>query len=289
MIPQYRFNEIISFVKRGLEDFSVSRLKSKMPWGIDVPDDPEQVMYVWFDALIYYISSTGWPEKKDFDGYWPGVQVAGKDNLRQQTAIWQAMLMSAGLPNSKQIYIHGFISVNGQKISKSLGNVVDPYALVKTYGTDAVRYYLLREIPSYDDGDYSERRFKELYNADLANGLGNLAARVAKLCETNRVTVEESTKPPPLSYKNHMDLFEFNLALDDIWQYIRQLDVQVNNDEPWKLNTEEATKRLVTYIPTIRSIGYKLQPFLPETAGKILEQFKGPTIKAQSPLFPRIT
>ncbi|MEK7522016.1 MAG: methionine--tRNA ligase, partial [Patescibacteria group bacterium] len=174
VLPSYRLKEIYDFVKKGLEDFSVSRLKKKMPWGVDVPNDPEHVMYVWFDALIYYISTLGWPkDEKNFNDFWPVVQVAGKDNLRQQSAIWQAMLMSAGLPNSKQIFIHGFITSDGQKMSKSLGNVVNPFDLIKKYGIDAVRYYLLREIPPADDGDYSEKRMNEVYSSDLANELGN--------------------------------------------------------------------------------------------------------------------
>ena len=156
VIPDRRFNEIKRFVEKGLNDFSVSRLKSKMPWGVLVPGDQKHVMFVWFDALISYISTLGWPDDIDnFNTFWPGVQTAGKDNLRQQTAIWQAMLMSAGLPNSKQVLIHGFITVEGEKMSKTLGNVIDPFKLVDKYGVDPVRYFLLREIPSTEDGDFS--------------------------------------------------------------------------------------------------------------------------------------
>jgi methionyl-tRNA synthetase len=187
VLPEGKFREIKSFVEGGLEDFSVSRLKSKMPWGIDVPDDPDHVMYVWFDALINYISTIGWPnENSQFDGFWPGIQVAGKDNLRQQTAIWQAMLMSAKLPNSAQVFIHGFMTVDGQKMSKSLGNVVDPIETANKYGTDALRYYLLAKIHPWEDTDFTWTKFVDAYNADLANGLGNLVARVAKLCERSK-------------------------------------------------------------------------------------------------------
>ena len=184
VIPNHRLKEIKTFVEKGLVDFSISRLKNKMPWGVAVPDDSNQVMYVWFDALIFYISNIGWPNnQKEFNQWWPVVQVAGKDNLRQQTAIWQAMLMSAGLKNSKQIMIHGFITANGQKMSKSLGNVIDPFKLVKKYGSDVVRYYLLREIPTFDDGDYSDQRMLEIYNSELANELGNLVSRLTTLAE----------------------------------------------------------------------------------------------------------
>ena len=146
-MPRKRYNGIIKFVEQGLRDFSVSRLKSKLPFGVSVPGDSGHVVYVWFDALINYISALGWPEgKTKFKKFWPGVQVAGKDNLRQQTAMWQAMLMSANLPNSKQILIHGFINADGQKMSKSLGNVINPFELVEKYGTDPVRYFLLREM-----------------------------------------------------------------------------------------------------------------------------------------------
>src|SRR3989344_3590019 len=156
VIPSNRLKEIESFVKKGLHDFSISRLKSKMPWGVPVPGDNDHVMYVWFDALVFYISTLGWPDSiLDFEKFWPVIHVAGKDNLRQQSAIWQAMLMSAGLPNYKQIFIHGFITSDGKKMSKSLGNVIDPFELVEQYGVDAVRYYLLKEIPAADDGGFS--------------------------------------------------------------------------------------------------------------------------------------
>jgi methionyl-tRNA synthetase len=178
VVPNERFNEIKSFVKGGLNDFSISRLKSKMPWGIEVPGDATQVMYVWFDALVNYISTIGWPDDlTKFEDAWPGVQVAGKDNLRQQTAMWQGMLASAGLPFSKQVFIHGFITAEGQKMSKSLGNVVNPYDLVAKYGSDATRYYLLGALPSGVDGDFSIKAFEETYGSKLANGIGNLAAR----------------------------------------------------------------------------------------------------------------
>jgi methionyl-tRNA synthetase len=255
-----------------------------MSWGIDVPDDPGHVMYVWFDALINYISAIGWPDDpKKFTGWWPVVQFAGKDNLRQQSAIWQAMLLSAKLPPSKQIFIHGFVSVNGQKISKSLGNTVDPYDLVKKYGTDALRYYLLREIPAYDDGDFSERRFKELYNSDLANGLGNVTARIAKLCELNHIKTEE--RPKKYNNSKYLDLYEFSVALEDIWKDIKKLDVQINHDKPWETKD---TKKLQLYINQLIHIAVALQPFLPDTAQKILDQFKGPAITSKPPLFPRI-
>lgn len=221
VIPDFRFNEIKAFVKRGLEDFSISRLKSKMPWGVAVPDDPDHVMYVWFDALVNYISAIGWPDDLEkFESYWPVTQLAGKDNLRQQAAMWQTMLMSARLSPSKQILIHGFINSAGQKMSKSLGNVVNPFDLVTEYGTDALRYYLLREIPPFDDGDFTLSRFKEVYNADLANGLGNLVARVAKLCETSEYTQMDTASSEHVSideeYSEALSQYKFSDSLSYI-------------------------------------------------------------------------
>ncbi len=292
VVPKTRYNELQSFVQSGLEDFSISRLKEKMPWGVDVPNDPEQVMYVWFDALVNYISTIGWPnDEQKFQTWWPVVQIAGKDNLRQQCAIWQAMLMSAGLPNSKQVFIHGFITSDGQRMSKSLGNVVSPFDLVEKYGVDPVRYYLLREIPPYDDGDYSERRFKELYNADLANGLGNLVARVAKLAEAAGSGLKAPQGLTPSfagEYKKALEEYRFNEALAIVWEKVKTADKFINEKQPWKLSGDKLAKALEHSITQIFEIASLLQPFLPQTSEKILDQFKGPEIASQPPLFPRL-
>lgn len=292
VIPSSKFKEIKSFVKEGLQDFSISRLKSKMPWGIPVLNDPDHITFVWFDALINYISTLGWPKNKEnFENFWPGVQVAGKDNLRQQTAIWQAMLMSAGLPNSKQVFIHGFITVDGQKISKSLGNVVDPFELIKKYGTDAVRYFLLAKINSYEDSDFTIEKFENAYNADLANGLGNLISRVAKLCETSNFNFA------PPCYENinyqiikNLDVFKFDIALKTLWSSISNLNEYLNYRKPWerKITGLSVRETLENCVLHIRSIAHDLKPFLPETAQKIEGQFKGPKIKSEDPLFPRL-
>src|SRR3990167_8180526 len=185
VVPDYRLNEMKALIGRGLEDFSISRLKTKMPWGVPVPGDGDHIMYVWFDALVGYISAIGWPkDKKKFEEFWGAkedpnaIQFAGKDNLRQQSAMWQAMLFSAGLPNSKQIYIEGFITSGGEKMSKSLGNVIDPFLMVEKYGTDAVRYSLARHIHPFEDSDVTEENIREAYNTHLANGLGNLVSRI---------------------------------------------------------------------------------------------------------------
>ncbi|MDP1743795.1 MAG: class I tRNA ligase family protein, partial [Candidatus Amesbacteria bacterium] len=293
VIPESKYNEIREFVKRGLDDFSVSRLKSKMPWGVDVPDDPEHVMYVWFDALVNYISALGWPkELKKFDEFWPGIQTAGKDNLRQQTAIWQAMLLSANLPNTKQVFIHGFMTANGQKISKSLGNVVDPIELVKKSGTDSLRYYLLAKVHPWEDSDFTWEKYNDAYNSDLANGLGNLVARVAKLCEKENFEFTADAwrfeEAPFDQVRKNLDKFKFNDALSIIWSWIGRLDQTIEENKPWTLSSEKLKARLDDYVHQIRRIATALAPFLPETSEKILAQFVGPTIKSGASLFPRI-
>lgn len=298
VVPESKFNEIKQFVKRGLEDFSISRLKSKMPWGIPVPGDDEQVMYVWFDALINYISAIGWPTNvKKFNDFWPVTQFAGKDNLRQQSAIWQSMLMSAGLPNSKQIFIHGFMTVDGQKISKSLGNVINPLEIVEEYGTDALRYYLLAKVHPWEDSDFSREKFKDVYNADLANGLGNLISRVAKLCETSNYTELEGIAKVSMhlleidEYTKAINEYRFHDALSFVWQKITVLNQFIDTEKPWELvkNQDRRTKGVLTHaIDGLQEIAVLLEPFLPKTAVYIVDQFKGPEIKAQSPLFPRV-
>ncbi|OGZ80192.1 MAG: methionine--tRNA ligase, partial [Candidatus Staskawiczbacteria bacterium RIFOXYA2_FULL_32_7] len=264
VIPEGKYNEIKEFTKRGLEDFSISRLKEKMPWGVAVPNDDKHVMYVWFDALENYISVLGWPASAKasagkpeyrFDDFWPGMQVAGKDNLRQQSSMWQAMLLSAGLSCSKQIFIHGFITVNGQKISKSLGNVINPIELVNKYGTDAVRYYLLREIPSAEDGDFTIEKFEARYNSDLAGGIGNLVARTVTMASkiqvtnyklqtnpksqiTNSKLVDEITRVK-ITWKKSLNDFKFNESLIAIWELISWCDKYINETTPWSAKSDE--------------------------------------------------
>lgn len=291
VLPNFRFNEIKSFVQQGLNDFSVSRLKSKMPWGVPVLGDDEQVMYVWFDALTNYISTLGWPEDgKTFSDFWPGSQIAGKDNLRQQSAIWQAMLLSAGLSPSKQILIHGFVTAEGQKMSKSLGNVINPFDVVKRYGTDVLRYYLLREIPSGEDGDFSYKNLEARYNSDLANGLGNLVQRVATLIinqldsqliyesdkqqatRPNDYSVGQASNKSDTEYTRAIEEFRLHDALAEIWKLIGEANVFVNERKPWaeaKENPEQFIATMTTLVAMIHHITWLLQPFLPETAQKI--------------------
>lgn len=292
VVPAGKFNEIKSFVENGLTDFSISRLKSKMPWGVPIPGDETQVMYVWFDALVNYISTLGWPEnEKEYKDFWPGIQVAGKDNLRQQTATWQAMLLSAGLPNSKQVFIHGFITVNGQKISKSLGNTINPIEVAEKYGTDALRYYLLAKINPTEDSDFTFEKFEEVYNGELANGLGNLVSRVAKLCE--KVGLTGFSEYVPTKYDvidNNLTNYQFDAAIFNLWSEIKLIDGVISKDEPWKISDKkELEEKLKLYVSNILDIAYNLRPFLPETAEKIEKQFAGPKITTSGPLFPRLS
>jgi methionyl-tRNA synthetase len=267
-----------------------------MPWGVQVPDDEDHVMYVWFDALINYISTTGWPENtEEFEKWWGtkenpnGIQVAGKDNLRQQSAMWQAMLMSAQLPNSKQIFIHGFVTADGQKMSKSLGNVVNPLEIVEKYGTDALRYYLLKEIPSLDDGDFSHSRIAEVYNTDLANELGNLVMRLTTLGEKDGLVIEPVNNKLAKTLKHHLLVadFEFNRALEEIWKDVKELNKSINDFEPWKKEAPDRKDFLTTSLVKLHQIATALLPFIPETAGKIIKSTSG-TINKSEPLFPRV-
>ncbi|MCX6794146.1 MAG: methionine--tRNA ligase, partial [Candidatus Gottesmanbacteria bacterium] len=287
IIPEFRKNEMLSFLKQPLLDISISRSNERAKnWGVPVPGDDTQRMYVWFDALNIYQSGIGfgWDEKQ-YKKWWPAdVHVIGKGITRFHAIYWPAFLLSAGLKLPKSIFVHGYFTVNGQKMSKSVGNVIDPFALIKKYGVDSIRYYFLREIPSTSDGDFSESRFKELYNADLANGLGNLTARIAKLCELNNIKVSETSTP--FSSIDHLAHYEFSLALEEIWKDVKKLDVGINTDKPWETKD---VKKIQHYVKQLKHIAVALQPFLPGTAKKILDQCKGPTIKSAAPLFPRLT
>ncbi len=293
VVPDFRFNEIKRFVERGLEDFSISRLASKMSWGIPVPNDDEHVMYVWFDALINYISTLGWPKVQgEFSDFWPGLQVAGKDQIRMQAAMWQAMLMSAGLSPSKQIFIHGFINIDGQKISKSLGNIVHPGTLIEEYGVDALRYYYLREVNPFEDSDFTMEKFKEVYNANLANGLGNLTSRIMKMAETHLekpVVIPEENNIWSAQYVEALQQFNFKKAMDDVFAKIGSLDQEIQSSEPFKLvklDPEKGRQVITHLVICLNGVAKHLQPFLPQTSLRILDLIK--TNKSpETPLFAR--
>ncbi len=297
VVPDFRFNEIKAFVERGLEDFSISRLKSKMSWGVPVPDDSEHVMYVWFDALVNYISTLGWPtDTENFEKFWANgnpTQYAGKDNLRQQSAMWQAMLMAAGLPNSHQIVINGFFTGEGGiKMSKSIGNVVNPYDVVRDYGTDALRFFVASEASAFEDSPFTMERFKEAYNAKLANGIGNLTSRIMKMADTNGVKVPEGGEvffgqdQPAVESLENFNIAEF---ANDIWTKIQNLDAYIQKNEPFKkIKTDpEAGKKDIEYLLThLRGVALMMEPMMPETSRKIKECIKENKMPSE-PLFLR--
>ncbi len=294
VLPGFRLNEIKSFVERGLDDFSISRLKSKMSWGIPVPGDDAHVMYVWFDALVNYISTLGWPDDmENFEKFWRDgtpVQYAGKDNLRQQSAMWQAMLASAKLPQSHTIVVEGFINSDGQKMSKSLGNVLAPGDFVSEYGTDALRYYVARELSLFDDSDVTPEKFKEAYNANLANGLGNLVSRVMKMAEANLDGPVAISEWEDMSeYFNLLNTFEISKASDFVWAEIGKMDVFIQENQPFKVvktDRQSGQKMIFELVVRLYSVARMLNPIMPETSAKIKALIK--TNKSpETPLFLR--
>jgi methionyl-tRNA synthetase len=300
IFPEFRKNEMLSFIKQGLSDISISRSNERAKnWGVPVPDDNNQRMYVWFDALNIYQSGIGfdWNEEM-YQKWWPAdLHVIGKGIIRFHAIYWPAILMSAELQLQKAIFVHEYFTVDGRKMSKTLGNVIDPEVLIDKYGADPLRYYFLAKFSPFNDGDFSEERFKEVYNADLANGLGNLVARVAKLCENSDYTQmgpknnHNSHLQPDHEYSIALSEYRFNDALSYIWKKITKADQLINEEKPWVLLTsdpERAKSVLAHCVDQIQEIAVLLSPFLPETAARIAEQFKGPKIVSEKPMFPRI-
>lgn len=295
IIPQKRKNEALGFIKQGLEDFSISRsVKRAHGWGIPVPNDPSQIIYVWYDALAEYITGIGWDwDLKQCKQWWPAdLHIIGKGINRFHTLYWPAMLLSAGLALPKSILIHGYITVEGKKMGKSIGNVIDPIELVKKYGAEAVRYYLLKEIPTTDDGDFSEARFKELYNANLANGLGNLISRVltmaVKYSDSKVPQIDSDPDSHPLriskkiyTWKNayqdrdkFLAKYKLHEALNAIWKYIATADKYINDNQPWELAKKDKKKLnhvLYGLLDGIHQLAWMVYPFLPETSRKIAQ------------------
>ncbi len=288
--PEFRKNEIVSFLKSGLQDFSISRSNERAKnWGVPVPNDANQRIYVWFDALNIYQSGIGfgWDEET-YKKWWPAdLHVVGKGIIRFHAIYWPAILLSAGLPLPKGLFVHEYFTVNGQKMSKTIGNVIDPVEMIEKYGADPLRYYCLAKISPFSDGDFSEEKLKDAYNSDLANGLGNLVSRVAKLCENNTVTITEK----PLSFDREVQTaigeFKFNVAIESLWAQIAKVDKRLNDTKPWKMSQTEAQEILIELVQEIRLIAYNLKPFLPTTSEIILAQLAG-EIKSNSPLFPRL-
>jgi len=294
IVPDTRKHEILSFISQGLEDVSFSRPR-KVDWpqglGVPVPGDDSQVMYVWCDALANYITALGFgTDETLYKKFWPAnVHVIGKDILRFHTAIWPAMLLSANIPLPKTIFVHGFITSGGKKMSKSLGNVIDPEELLQEYGAEAVRYYLARHISPFEDGDMTRESFKEAYNADLANGLGNLTARIMRLAETHLgAGARPEVADLPGEYTSALERFEINKAADVVWDRIQALDQKITETAPFKLikTDAEAGKKLIFELTQeLYVVGRLLNPFMPETSKKIKEAVIAN--KKPETLFPR--
>lgn len=297
IFPELRKNEMLNFVKDGLEDVSCSRDKSKVEWGVPVPDDDNQKIYVWFEALINYISALDYSENSDkFNKYWPAdVHCIGKDITRFHLLLWPAMLLSLGLDLPKHVLIHGFLTVDGEKMSKSIGNVIDPLELVKKYGIDPVRYFLLREITPTEDGDFTYEKFEQRYNADLASGLGNLVSRIITMAEKSECgikVVNEFQNPNALhaskmakkKYKEAMKILRFNEALTAVWEFISFCDKYIEQEKPWECK-EEDNIVISDLLAGLVVIAELLQPFMPETSDQITKQLKKGKSEA---LFPRL-
>jgi methionyl-tRNA synthetase len=296
ILPESRKNEILSVIREGLEDISISRPKDKLDWGIPVPGDPSQVMYVWFEALMNYITVLGYPEHEDFKKYWPAnVQVIGKDIIRFHAAIWPAMLLSLNLPLPKTLYVHGFININGQKMSKSLGNGIQPSEIINKYGTDAFRYFFLRHVPSYNDGDFSWELFDNAYNNELANELGNAVQRTAAMIKKYQDGVigqipEASHDSEPIA--RAIELCRFDRALDEIWDQVRGLNQYIDEAKPWAIAKEgddSHLREVLAYqVSCLLEIAELLSPFLPETSEKIKSVFiEGVVRPLEGTLFPK--
>lgn len=299
--PEYRKNEMLEFIKTGLQDISFSRSKELMSWGIPVPNDDTQVMYVWCDALINYITGAKiYTDDKNFEDYWTNgetLHVIGKDILRFHSLYWPAMLKSAGIAIPKEILVHGFITSGGQKMSKSIGNVVAPAEILEKYSftnaPEVFRYFFLKNINPHDDGDFTFERMKELYNADLANGLGNLVSRVIKLCE--KYLEAKSDFPPVNLEKDHSKFFhamkgyDVMLSMNYIWEKIGECDLYMQTNEPFKvikIDEVKGREQLEFLRESLYTIARLLNPFMPETSEtmkKIIKENKMP----EKPLFPR--
>jgi methionyl-tRNA synthetase len=296
IVPDSRRNEILSVIASGLDDISISRPKDKISWGISVPGDAHQVMYVWFEALMNYITVLGYPENQDFKEFWPAnVQILGKDIIRFHAAIWPAMLLSLGIDLPEQLYVHGFITSEGQKMSKSLGNVVHPKEIVEKYGTDAMRYYFMRHIPSYDDGDFSWARLEAAYNNELANELGNAVQRTVVMIQKYQKGVigdVPEAEHDIHEYEAALNVCHFDRALDEVWEQVRGINQYIDTEKPWniaKQGDEDHLREVLAYqVSALLEIAEMLKPFMPETTAKIEAIFSEGIINpGEGTLFPK--
>ncbi len=295
ILPKVKRNEMLGFLKRGLQDIPVSRPKYKVPWGIEVPGDPEQVIYVWYDALTNYYTAGA------SEGFWNEdtkiIHFVGKDILRWHTLLWPAMLMNLQLPLPSLVYAHGFINLEGQKISKSRGNVLYPKDLVEKYGTDAIRYYFLKQGPITEDSDFSIKHLEDIYQADLAKGLGNTVSRIARLAENSGLAFpidaeylkRKTQELWDTCVDKPMEFFRVDMAIQNLWKTLSDLDKHINEHEPWNETDSKRLQKILNFeVDSIRVLAEVLTPFLPRTGAKIKELFAKERIAKASPLFPRL-
>lgn len=303
ILPTFRQNEVLNLLETGLEDISISRPRKNLSWGIPVPDDPDHVMYVWIDALSNYITVLGYPDSSTFDEFWPAdVQIIGKDIIRFHAAIWPAMLLGLGLELPKRLMVHGHVQSGGAKMSKSVGNVIDPMEIIDNYGADAFRYYFLRHIPTLDDGDFTWEKFENAYNNELGNELGNLVQRVASMVTRYQDGVIGDIGKNPhdaKQYHDAMNALQFNQAFDIVFKSIRSLNVYLEEVKPWEIAKQKSNgdpeaeahlSEVLAYAAgTLEQIAYELQPFMPGTGETISKIFEGGVISPYSGvLFPKI-
>lgn len=300
--PEFRQKEILKLIESGLKDVSISRPKKNLSWGVPVPDDPTQIIYVWVDALPNYLSVIGYPDKEEWKEYWPAdIQVIGKDILRFHGAVWPALLIALDLPLPKKLLVHGFVNVDSAKISKTVGNVIDPNEIIDQYGVDAFRYFFSRHIPTLDDGDFTWETFENAYNNELANELGNLIQRVGSMINRYQSGVigdfpkpEHDTK----QYRDYMADLKFDKAMDEVWAMVRGLNVYIDEVKPWQVakqaeqdpEAKEHLDGILAYASgSLLQIADLLVPFLPDTAQKIHEVFETGVVKLpEGVLFPKI-
>ena len=299
IVPEVRRNEVLSFIRRGLADISISRpVVRARGWGIRVPGDPDHIVYVWIDALVNYVSGLGFGSCSEWSDWWqPGVEklhVIGKNVWKFHAIYWPALLLSAGLPLPNKLVVHGFVTVDGQKVGKSLGNAIDPFDYISSFGCDAVRYYLLRSIPTLGDGDFSAERFRQLYNTDLANGLGNLASRIISLCTRARFVPQFPGAAPdaPAGYLDAIAELNFDKALGTLWALVTDLNREIDQVKPWELLDSAAAallpEHLARWCRSLWRVSYWLQPFLPPTAARLHHRLLQPAAHLGERLFPRV-
>ena len=287
ILPESRRNEIISRVKEGLSDLSITR--TTFSWGVPFPLDKKHVTYVWFDALINYLTGIKWPNK-EYEKFWPAdLHLLGKDNAWFHCVIWPAMLMSAGIKTPKTIFVHGFLTANGEKISKSLGNVISPDYLAKKYGADTIRYFILRSISFGNDGDFSEQALKDRHNNELANKLGNLVSRVAGLCKgkipKGKIDEKLASELKLTEITSNLNNYAPDKSLNEIFTFIDKCNEYVQEKQAWKLEGKEKDNVLYSLVDAIRVLSILLWPFMPETSEKINEQFNFPKPEIKNAVF----